>query len=85
MGCSDGEAISVLGVGGTGGCRAFQGGNAGCAIAPTHRGLRRRGFDLEPVCLIGQGSAALVYLVRCKRTGKMSALKVREIRNTLRN
>lgn len=82
MGCSDGEAIAApQGVGGSGGSRACQGGDAGCAIVttlprrrplPSHKGAQ----DFDTVCLIGQGSAALVYLVRCRRTGRMSALKV---------
>lgn len=76
MGSSDGEAVSVPERGGSGGCRAYQGSDAGCAVAPQRRAMRRREPDLETVCLIGQGSAALVYLVRSRRTGKMSALKV---------
>lgn len=86
MGCSDVEAVAAPeGVGGAGGGRAYQGGDAGCAVVTTLRRRRplpteeRRRWgaqDFETVCLIGQGSAALVYLVRCRRTGKMSALKV---------
>lgn len=77
MGCSDGEAVSAPQLGPAGGYRACHGGDAGSASIPPHRGIRRRGLSFETTCLIGQGSAALVYLVRCKRTGTMSALKVR--------
>lgn len=49
---------------------------AGTAGSSGIRHARRRERQLDSVCLIGQGSAALVYLVRCKETGKMSALKV---------
>ncbi|CAM9844050.1 unnamed protein product [Choristocarpus tenellus] len=35
-----------------------------------------RPCDFTKLSLIGQGSAALVYLVRSKRTGELSALKV---------
>lgn len=82
MGSSEGEAIAAPDVGGAGGCRAYQGGDAGSAIAYAprfrkNRPVRRREHDLDTVCLIGQGSAALVYLVRCKVTGRLSALKVR--------
>lgn len=85
MGSSEGEAIAAPDAGGAGGSRAFQGGDAGCAMemAPRARCYRsrsgrvRRERQLESVRLIGQGSDALVYLVRCEVTGRRSALKVR--------
>lgn len=88
-GGSDGEAIPAPDVGGAGGSRAQQGGNAGSAIiasrfcyedrsAGSRLGLNcKREQQLDSLCLIGQGSAALVYLVRCRSTGRLSALKVR--------
>lgn len=83
MDCSDGEAVSAPQLGPAGGYRACHGGDAGSALIPPRRGIRRRGLSFETTCLIGQGSAALVYLVRCKRTGTMSALKVRNYRMEL--
>ncbi|CAN0123571.1 unnamed protein product, partial [Laminaria digitata] len=81
MGSSEGEAIAAPDVGGAGGSRAYQGGDAGCAMPPrprcrSSRSGRRRERQLETVRLIGQGSDALVYLVRCEVTGRRSALKV---------
>lgn len=83
MGCSDGEAMSAPQLGPAGGYSACHGGDAGSASIPPRRGIRRRGLSFETTCLIGQGSAALVYLVRCKRTGTMSALKVRSCKMEL--
>lgn len=87
MGCSENEAIAVPDVGGAGGSRAYQGGDAGCAAVAQvhdsklwgHNGRRGGGIELDTVCLIGQGSAALVYLVRSKVTGSLSALKVCDV------
>lgn len=80
MGSSEGEAIAPD-VEGAGGSRAYQGGDAGCAMPPRSRcrsrSGRRRERQLQTVRLIGQGSDALVYLVRCEVTGRRSALKVR--------
>lgn len=88
MGCSDGEAIAAPNIAGAGGSRADHGGDAGCAVVPISqrrrrfstggkwRSARRGPEDFETLSLIGQGSAALVYLVKCKRTGEVSALKV---------
>ncbi|CAM9358976.1 unnamed protein product, partial [Scytosiphon promiscuus] len=86
MGSSEGEAIAAPAVGGNGGgsvCRALSGGREVTFTAPLPEGCngqreRRRERQLESVAFIGQGADANVYLVRCKLTGRMSALKVQQ-------
>ncbi|CAM9299439.1 unnamed protein product [Ectocarpus sp. 13 AM-2016] len=80
MASSDGEAVAAPAGGGNGGprlvCRRSPGGSpkrCEYSISPK-RWCRER--QLESVAFIGQGSDANVYLVRCKLTGRMSALKV---------
>lgn len=65
-------------------CRALSGGREATFTAPlpdaagcNGQRQRRRERQLESVAFIGQGADANVYLVRCKLTGRMSALKVR--------
>lgn len=81
MGSADGEALGAPeGIGEAGGNRAWQGGDGGNPLPrDTVERPRREPSDFDTECLIGQGSAALVYLVRCKRTRRMSALKVRHV------
>ncbi|CAM9381395.1 unnamed protein product, partial [Ectocarpus sp. 8 AP-2014] len=79
MASSDGEAVAAPAGGGNGGprlvCRRSPGGSPKrCEYGSPKRWCRER--QLESVAFIGQGSDANVYLVRCKLTGKMSALKV---------
>ncbi|CAM9272683.1 unnamed protein product, partial [Discosporangium mesarthrocarpum] len=64
--------------------RALMGGGARVVGANGYRGVYDRPLqakldrphDFTSLALIGQGSAALVYLVRSNRTGQLSALKV---------
>ncbi|CAB1104579.1 unnamed protein product [Ectocarpus sp. CCAP 1310/34] len=79
MASSDGEAVTAPAGGGSGGprlvCRRSPGGSPKrCEYSSPKRWCRER--QLESVAFIGQGSDANVYLVRCKLTGRMSALKV---------
>lgn len=84
MGSSDGETIAAPAPSQNGGSRSECRQTAGQVVRPSEpHGIccrqqerRRRERLLDSVALIGQGSDALVYLVRSKLTGRMSALKV---------
>lgn len=82
MGSSDGETIAAPAPSQNGGSRSECRQTAGLRVLPSEphgvccRRLRRRERLLDSIALIGQGSDALVYLVRNKLTGRMSALKV---------
>lgn len=86
MGSSDGETIAAPAPSQNGGSRSECRQTAGQVVPSiclrsgknsTQRQTHgRRERMLDSVALIGQGSDALVYLVRSKLTGRMSALKV---------
>ncbi|CAN0188444.1 unnamed protein product [Pylaiella littoralis] len=91
MGSSEGEAMAAPSTSQNGGSRSECRQSAGKVSEPhpmfrssqgrsSSIGSRRqrRERQLESVALIGQGSDALVYLVRCQLTGRMSALKVQQ-------
>lgn len=78
MGSSDGETIAAPAPSQNGGSRSECRQTAGQVVPSEPHGFccRQRERLLDSVALIGQGSDALVYLVRSKLTGRMSALKV---------
>lgn len=83
MGSSDGEAVTAPPPSQNGGSRSECRQSAGQVVPSEPHGVcskrasSRRERSLDSVALIGQGSDALVYLVRSRLTGRLSALKVR--------